>query len=179
MKEEKEISKNSANIPSNGIFFGDAVEKKTDTNKLFEMSFSAAGVKREPFDLQFKALVIGSPAAGKAHILRCLIGDVVLLHQHNLPSIGMDFHTKLFTIHDGARVKMQLWNSSRQHMYFHATSAYLKGSKVTLAHYYKDINFVLELKVEIGLFYAAGCCICVQLHGSRFVRVHREVDTAA
>jgi hypothetical protein len=142
------------------------------------MSFAAAGRKQEPFDCQFKAHVIGTKAAGKFHIIRCLIGEAAHSHRCSMAAVGMDFHIKMFTADDGARVKMQLWDSSCQAAYRHATSSYLRGaSAVAFAYNRRDrdsFDFIVNWIRRLDEPAALHCVIIVTDEGSGPIVVLEE-----
>lgn len=74
---------------------------------------------------QFRLIIIGESTVGKSCLLRRFTDSRFV--EHNDPTVGVDFHTKLVQI-DGHHLKLQLWDTAGQERFRAITRSYFRNA---------------------------------------------------
>jgi len=86
---------------------------------------------QEPFDHLFKILLVGDSGVGKSSLLMRFTADQ--FEDHQVPTIGVDFKLKFFTIKEGPsagkRIKLTIWDTAGQERFRTLTSSYYRGAQ--------------------------------------------------
>eukprot|EP00331_Platyophrya_macrostoma_P028921 CAMPEP_0176461902 /NCGR_PEP_ID=MMETSP0127-20121128/34933_1 /TAXON_ID=938130 /ORGANISM="Platyophrya macrostoma, Strain WH" /LENGTH=217 /DNA_ID=CAMNT_0017853687 /DNA_START=29 /DNA_END=682 /DNA_ORIENTATION=+ len=83
----------------------------------------------------YKIVLVGDAGVGKTYLVnRYIKGSIP---KNNIPTIGVEFATKIMTLKTGGRVKAQLWDTAGQERY----------RAITSAHYRKAVGALLVYDV--------------------------------
>jgi len=80
-----------------------------------------------------KIILVGDANVGKTHILNRYIKGT--LPKHNVPTIGVEFATRVVDLPNGVKVKAQIWDTAGQERYRAITSAHYRKALGALVVY--------------------------------------------
>jgi small GTP-binding protein len=80
-----------------------------------------------------KIILVGDANVGKTHILNRYIKGT--LPKHNVPTIGVEFATRVVELQNGVKVKAQIWDTAGQERYRAITSAHYRKALGALVVY--------------------------------------------
>lgn len=78
------------------------------------------------FDHIFKIVLVGDSGVGKSNILSRFTRDNFTTEEKS--TIGVEFATRILTMHDGKKIKAQIWDTAGQERYRAITTAYYRGA---------------------------------------------------
>ena len=79
------------------------------------------------YDYAFKLVVVGDQGVGKTALLDRIVHDKYDRKQQ-MPTIGVEFQTKIIALDDGKKVKCQLWDTAGQEAFAPIIKTYFRGS---------------------------------------------------
>uniref|UniRef100_A0A0K0FE09 Ras-related protein Rab-14 (inferred by orthology to a human protein) n=1 Tax=Strongyloides venezuelensis TaxID=75913 RepID=A0A0K0FE09_STRVS len=86
-------------------------------------SMSNAGI---PFYYQFRIILIGDSTVGKSSLLKYFSDG--RFAEISDPTVGVDFYTRIVTLENGLRIKLQLWDTAGQEKFKSITRSYYRNS---------------------------------------------------
>lgn len=81
---------------------------------------------RPQFDHLFKVVLVGDSGVGKSNLLNRYTRNT--FSEDMKSTIGVEFATRILTVPDGKRVKVQIWDTAGQERYRAITNAYYRGA---------------------------------------------------
>jgi len=119
------------------------------------------------YKYQFRLILIGDSTVGKSSLLR-YFSDGKFAEVSD-PTVGVDFFSRLVTVRDGGRVKLQLWDTAGQERFRSITKSYYRNSVGAVVAYdvcnqdtFKHVPvWIMEAKRHIephqATFLLVGC----------------------
>jgi len=78
------------------------------------------------YDYQFRLILIGDSTVGKSSLLRYFSDGKFA--EISDPTVGVDFFSRLVTLKNGSRIKLQLWDTAGQERFRSITKSYYRNS---------------------------------------------------
>jgi len=83
-----------------------------------------------PYQYIQKHVIVGASGTGKSSILVQLTDSRFL--KDNEPTIGVEFGSRIVTLEDGSKVKLQIWDTAGQESFRSITRSYYRGAEGAL-----------------------------------------------
>jgi len=121
-----------------------------------------------------KIILVGDANVGKTHILNRYIKGT--LPKHNVPTIGVEFATRVVELPSGVKVKAQIWDTAGQERYRAITSAHYRKALGALVVYdiTKEKTFESVTRWVEELKYHAEPDIVIVLVGNKVDLVEKN-----
>lgn len=78
------------------------------------------------FDYSFKIVLVGNQSVGKTSLIERIVHNKY--NNIDVPTIGVEFQAKIFTISNGKRIKCQVWDTAGQEAFAPIIKTYFRGS---------------------------------------------------
>ncbi len=85
------------------------------------------------YDFSFKIVLVGDQSVGKTSLLERIVYNK--FHEHDCPTIGVEFQAKILTLLNGINIKCQVWDTAGQEAFAPIIKTYFRGSAGVMVCY--------------------------------------------
>ena len=78
------------------------------------------------YDYSFKIVLVGDQSVGKTSLLERIVYNK--FHNHDVPTIGVEFQSKILTLLNDKKIKCQVWDTAGQEAFAPIIKTYFRGS---------------------------------------------------